>query len=487
MTESAIQRKASLPRVLIVDDEISICNSLALAIRQEDFEPVIVQDGQSALKLLRTEHFIAILLDVKLPDMNGMDVLKRVTEMRNGTSVILMTGYGNIHSAVEAMCLGAYDYLEKPFHPREVIWILRRAAEQNELRQKVRHLSSELKQDAPLHDQMGPSEAVDIISTNVNRVAKWEFSVIIQGETGTGKELVARAIHQASNRSQKPFVPVDCGAIPDTLFESELFGHERGAFTSADVRRIGKFEEAEGGTLFFDEVSNMPPDCQAKLMRVLQEKVVYRVGSSKPVNIDVRILAASNQNLKAAVTDGKFRQDLFFRLNDFMINIPPLRDRKEDIVYLAKRFLSLTNAELRKNVGGFSKEAMSALLVYSWPGNVRQLRSTIRRATLLADDDITEDFLDISLLSELSFPINNQQLLWDKRPLKEIVHEHIIILERHILCEVIHFTGGNKAEAARLLKIDYKTIHTKMKEYSITIDEGDNNNGKQMQQGRGIP
>jgi len=301
-------------------------------------------------------------------------------------------------------------------------------------------------------------------------VAKSDFTVLIQGETGSGKELVAQAIHDASPRSGGAFVPVDCGAIPETLLESELFGHEKGAFTDAKFQKSGKIESARGGTLFLDEISNMPLGSQAKLLRVLQEKKVYRVGSSKPIDIDVRLLVASNKDLFALLESGSFRPDLFFRLNEFTITVPPLRERKEDIYYLVKRFLDITNAELNKNVKGFSESAIKDLMAFDWPGNVRQLRSTIRRAVLMADDLITEKHLDImkrlpKIIS--TFSLKNQGISSKNMSLKKIVRQNTIAVERQVLEQALKTTGGNKARAARMLQIDYKTIHTKIKQLGI--------------------
>jgi len=308
----------------------------------------------------------------------------------------------------------------------------------------------------------------------VNCVAKSDFTVVIQGETGTGKELVARAIHQASARSKCKFVPVDCGAIPCALLESELFGYERGAFTDAKVQKLGKFEIAQDGTLFLDEIANMPLGSQAKLLRALQEKNIYRVGGNKPVKVDVRLLTSCNTNLEVKVQSGAFRQDLFYRLNEFTINIPPLVKRVDDILYLANRFLAVTNVELNKHVKGFTESALDALLTYNWPGNVRQLRSTIRRAVLLADELVDEKHIGIkelasSVLFKSSEPV---EIPWKGLSLKEIVRQNINNVERSVLQNALRFTGGNKAKAARLLRIDYKTIHTKVKQLGISINGG---------------
>ena len=328
----------------------------------------------------------------------------------------------------------------------------------------------------PLRELMGPSKGVSKIIRDVNRVAKSDFSVLIQGETGTGKELVARAIHHESDRASGPFVPVDCGAIPETLFESELFGHEKGSFTGADHQKPGKFELAQGSTLFLDEISNMPLGCQAKLLRVLQEKILYRVGGTRPIEVDVRVLASSNDNLEAAVAAGSFRRDLLYRLNEFTIQIPPIRNRKDDIIYLANRFLDITNMDLKKSVRGFSPPAEEALLTFDWPGNVRQLRSVIRRAVLMADDLITEGHLSLELApipSASSDPLASaiQQICQNGLPLKEIVRRATAAVEQEVLLRALMKTGGNKAKAARLLQVDYKTIHTKVKKYGITVLE----------------
>jgi two-component system nitrogen regulation response regulator GlnG len=331
----------------------------------------------------------------------------------------------------------------------------------------VRILSDRTREAAHLRDVMGSSDAIARIGADVARVACSDFTVIITGETGTGKELVARSIHQASARAAGEFVPVDCGAIAETLFESELFGHEKGAFTGADRTKPGKFELAIGGTLFLDEISNMPIGCQAKLLRALQERIVYRVGSSRPISADARLLVAANQDLEAAVASGTFRQDLFFRLNEFVIHIPPLRERKEDILFQIHRFLELTNRELGKNVEGISEAAMNQLLTYDWPGNVRQLRSTIRRAVLLADTFIGEEHLRLKKPSESCEEPTDDGVSQEEVPLRERVRSATTRVERAALAEALRKSGGNKAKAARLLQIDYKTIHLKLKEYGF--------------------
>jgi len=352
--------------------------------------------------------------------------------------------------------------------------VVHRALAERELKRKIKHLSNQLQDAMSLSSMMGPSDAVRRIISDVNRVAKSDFSVVILGETGSGKELVAKAIHNVSPRSESHFVPVDCGAIPETLLESELFGHEKGAFTGAHRQKPGKLEAAKDGSLFLDEILNMPLGSQAKLLRVLQEKKLYRVGGTNPLSVDVRLLVASNKDLESAVVSGSFRRDLFYRLNEFTIKIPPLRERKEDIPYLAKRFLEATNLDLDKNVEGLSESAINSLLTYDWPGNVRQLRSTIRRAVLLADDMITEEHLDMGGVPApgLTLPPDIRGMPWEDLSLKEIVRRSNVAVEREVLTKVLQYTAGNKARAARLLKIDYKTIHTKIKQLGIPIDGG---------------
>jgi len=331
----------------------------------------------------------------------------------------------------------------------------------------------------PLRELMGPSDAVRSIIDQVNTVARCDFSVVILGETGTGKELVARAIHHASLRSKGAFVAVDCGAIPETLVESELFGHEKGAFTGADSQKRGKFEIADGGTLLLDEIANMPLGSQAKLLRVLQEGVLYRVGGTMGITVDARLLVASNKDLEAAVAEATFRGDLFYRLNEYTIRIPPLRERRDDIVYLANRFMDITNMELKKSVRGFSDTALQRLLSFSWPGNVRQLRSTVRRAVLLADDVVTERHLEVETtpVPDAKGSSKDDDEVRPSAPkktsLNEMARQAAEATEQNLIRDALRRTRGNKSKAARLLGTDYKTIHLKIKKYGISVDPED--------------
>ncbi len=459
-------------RVLIVDDDRDIGLMLAALMKKEGFTGRVARDGETALRLVPVDRPDLLLVDVKMPGLDGMEVLKRVKERDPYLPVVLITAYAEVSASVAAMRAGAFDYLPKPFEHGEVIRVVRAAL--TERRRWRRSQTGKISGANCLRMMMGPSDAVTHIIREVNRVAHSDFSVIIQGETGSGKELVARAIHQQSRRAGATFVPLDCGAIPETLIESELFGYEKGAFTGAAGPKSGKFEAARGGTLFLDEITNLPPGSQAKLLRVLQEKNILRLGATRPIKIDVRLLTASNQELRGLVESGQMREDLYFRLNEFTITIPPLRDRKDDIPYLAKRFLDITNKELGKNVQRFSEYCLEALLSYNWPGNVRQLRSVIRRAVLLADDLITEKHLDIKRapVPGLAFTPRVQGLPWKELSLKEIVHHSVVTVEREVLLQALKYTRGNKAKAARLLQIDYKTIHSKLKQFGINRSGG---------------
>ncbi len=459
-------------RVLIVDDEKDICVVLSHLMEQAGIRTTVACDGEAALRLISRESPDVLLVDVKMSGMDGMEVMRRAKEIDRDLPVIMITAYAAVQGAVEAMRAGAHDYLAKPFNHNEVIRVVHRALAERDLKRKLKQLSDQIQEGAPLREMMGQSDTVGRLIYEVNRVAKSDFTVVILGETGSGKELVARATHHASQRSGGPFVPVDCGAIPETLLESELFGHEKGAFTGADAQKRGKFEIAQGGTLFLDEISNMPLGSQAKLLRVLQEKKVYHVGGTRPVKVDVRLLVASNQELQALTLSGAFRRDLFFRLNEFTITVSPLRERKEDIPYLCKRFLDTTNIELGKNVKGFTDAAMESLLAYDWPGNVRQLRSTIRRAVLLADEVISEKHLGLQRATAMGPAASGKTAPtpWNGLSLQEIVRRSVVAVERETLTQAVLHTGGNKAKAARLLKIDYKTIHTKIKKYGIATE-----------------
>ncbi|MFA6220841.1 MAG: sigma-54 dependent transcriptional regulator [Desulfomonilaceae bacterium] len=459
-------------RVLIVDDEKDFCDILFRVVKKAGFTALVAHDGEMALDMIRQGLPDIVLLDVRMPGMDGIEVLKRARKLNPALPVLMITAYSGVHDAVEAIKQGAYDYLPKPLDNNALLAKIREAMLQKPVLGKERNENSksELSIDE-LKKIMGPSSAMDRVIADLNLVASSNFSVVIQGETGSGKELVAQAIHRFSARSNKLMVPVDCGAIPETLFESEVFGHEKGSFTGAVANRTGKFEMAHGGSLFLDEITNMPLSCQTKLLRAIQEKTFFRVGGRQPKHMDVRLIIATNKDLNTEVALGRFSRDLFYRLSEFTIVIPPIRDRKEDIVYLADLFRMATNEELNKNVRGFSNSALDLIRSYPWPGNVRQLKAAIRRAVLQSEDWVSPESLVLD--SEETGPEINggleEDTPWDGLSLKEIVQKATADVESRVLAKVLRRTGGNKAKAARLLQIDYKTIHSKIKQYGIRL------------------
>ncbi len=464
-------------RILIVEDEEEIAQALARIMSREGLTPLLAKDGVGALQLVRAGDPDVLLTDFKMPQMDGMELMRKAKELDPELPVILVTGYAEVRGAVDAIRAGAHDYLSKPFDHNEVLRVVLRALNERRLKMELKNLVSHVRNTVPLRETFGPSEAVGRLISAIEQVAGSNLSVVIVGETGSGKEVVARAIHQASQRSKGPFIPVDCGAIPEALLESQLFGHERGAFTGADRQTAGAFEAARAGTLFLDEIANMAPAFQAKLLRVIQERILHRVGSTKPINVDVRLLVASNRTLEELCQIGSFRSDLYFRLNEYTISIPPLRQRREDILFLAKRFVDITNIELGKSIKGFSPSAAEALLNYDWPGNVRQLRSVVRRAVLVGEDIITEEHIGLRKMTREPWPENELAADsrapgggWDGLPLREIVGRNTASLERQVIAQALRRTGGNKAKAARLLQVDYKTLHSKVKEYGIQIE-----------------
>ncbi|MGO9118412.1 MAG: sigma-54-dependent transcriptional regulator [Desulfomonilaceae bacterium] len=462
---------AQLARILIVDDEQDICELLFRLLERAGFLPILAHDGYTALEMIRRGMPDIVVSDVRMAGMDGMDLLRRAKQLDSNLPVIMITGWGGIDGAVEAVKHGAYDYLAKPLDGGQLVAKIKQALQDRGPGLGKRVICDPTQNEAisKLQQMMGPSVAVLRIISEVALVAPSNFAVIIQGETGTGKELIAGTIHKASLRSEAPIVPVDCGAIAETLFESELFGYEKGAFTGAGTPKPGKFEIAQRGTLFLDEISNMPMKSQVKLLRSIQEKSFFPIGGRKAVTVDVRLIVATNEDLNAAVCEGSFSRDLFYRLSEFTIGIPPLRERKEDILHIANNILQTTNTELSKTVRGFSESAVEALLDYTWPGNVRQLRSAIRRGVLLAEDWIALDHLGLDDCSngDAGPAARDSDSLIESLPLKEMVRRSTIELEKHALTEALRRTGGNKAKAARLLQMDYTTIHAKIKHYRI--------------------
>jgi two-component system nitrogen regulation response regulator GlnG len=428
---------------------------------------VTAEDGAAALQQVSRERPSVILMDLSMPRMSGMDALPEIKRLDADVPVIICTAHADLATAVRAMKLGAYDYLTKPFDVELLVLTLERALERNQLRSRIDELKRQ-GQGSSLADRMGGSPAIGQVIQQVAQVAESNFTVLVQGETGTGKELVARAIHQQSPRRQAPFVAVDCGAIPETLVESELFGHERGAFTGAQTKREGHFQLAKGGTLFLDEIGNVPLATQAKLLRALEQREVHPLGSARAVPVDTRIIAATNAELEGGVKAGRFRADLYYRLSEFTITLPPLRNRREDITHLAQRFLDEVSMELRRPVRRVSDEAMAALLRHDWPGNVRELKNVIRKAALLASDVVTAEHIP-ALSSSMPIPTRAAaEPGGEDLSLREVAELALVQAEREAIRHALEATKGNKSQAARLLRTDYTTLHAKMKRYAIS-------------------
>jgi DNA-binding NtrC family response regulator len=383
----------------------------------------------------------------------------------------MLTAHDEVKMAVRATQLGAFDYLTKPFDADEIGVVVRRAMEMLVLAAEVADLRRQVVGGGGLDTRMGPSPVVRQIIEQVSTVATTGFSVLVLGETGTGKELVAEALHRQSDRRDKPFVALDCGAIPEALLESELFGHEKGAFTGAERRRTGHFHLADGGTLLLDEVGNLPLVLQAKLLRVLESRQLRVIGASKPTSIDVRFIAATNSDLLARASDGRFRPDLYFRLAQYTISLPPLRERVDDIPYLARRFIAEVGVELRRPVQEITPEALSLLKQHGWPGNVRELRNVIRQAVLESKDLVLDQSVIQRLLGNTPPAPGNTAVAVAGRSLREVAAEGASVAERRAICDTLRATQGNKSQAARVLKTDYKTLHVKIK--ALRIGAGD--------------
>ena len=456
------------PTVLVVDDDEEARVALARILATDGFEAITAVDGEAAIGRVASDPPAVVLLDRIIPGLDGIETLRRLKAIAPEVPVIIVTGYGDTSSAVHAMKLGADDYLTKPLQIDQILIAVRRAAERRELGAEIEGLRSQLDENRSLRSLMGPSREVENILRQIRQIADSDFTILIHGETGTGKELVARAIHQLSFRRTRPFVALDCGGIPETLIESELFGYEKGAFTGASQRKDGYFQFAEGGSLFFDEITNLPLTTQAKLLRVLQERQVRPLGGRRTVPVNVRVLAAYNVPLVDEIRAGRFRQDLYYRLNEFVVNVPPLRARSHDIPYLAKRFLTEASMELRRPVVDIHDEALDVLLQYSWPGNVRELRNVIRRAVLFASGLIRSEHLRGLVSDRVQTSPEPPALVPPMgRSLKAIAETAVAEAESLAIRQALHITRGKRSEAASLLRIDAKTLYVKMKRYRI--------------------
>lgn len=452
--------------VLIVDDEENMRHMLASMLQREGYTVETAEDGEQALAVLRNRPFNFVLCDIKMPRMDGMAFLRAARGEFGEVSVIMMSAYGTIDLAVEAMKSGAYDFISKPFKNDEVRLVIRKALEHDRLKRENDLLREQLKQFQARHrfgNLVAHSSAMQAVFEVASKVAQFTTTILITGESGTGKELVARAIHHASPRRAKPLVPVNCAGIPEALLESELFGHARGAFTGADQAKQGLFEEADGGTIFLDEIGELPPPLQVKLLRVLQESEIRPLGRAQSRKIDVRVLAATSRNLQQMIRQGDFREDLYYRLNVVSIKMPPLRERGEDIPLLCQHFIDRFNQRLGSNVQGVTPGAMQRLMGYRWPGNVRELENAIERAIVLNGGDwLTEEGFAANVFADgvtaaasppEAFSIKNAQ----KR------------LEKELIVKALQATAGNRTQAARLLEISHPSLLSKMKQYDIDL------------------
>jgi DNA-binding NtrC family response regulator len=456
--------------VLVVDDSPEIRISMAEVLKSRGFSVETASDGQEAMEILDNRFFDIVLTDLAMPRKTGMDLLKYLTEASPETICIIITGFGSVQGAVEALKLGAYDYLCKPIKPDEVMILIDKALEIREIRRENVSLRRELKNRYGFENIVGNSKPMQEVFGLIEKVADTESTILITGESGTGKELIAHAIHYASDRRDRPFIPVNCAAIPEELLESELFGHEKGAFTHAIKTRIGRFELANNGTIFLDEIGEMSPSLQVKLLRVLQERKFERVGGVNTISVDIRIVAATNMDLEAAVKDGKFREDLYYRLNVIPIHVPPLRERRSDIPLLIKHFLKKFCKGKRQCVEGLTDEAMEILTYYEWPGNVRELENIIERLVILTSgnvitrNDLPEPIIKNAAGSFISAASGGTFEMPDEgMSLSKAVEE----LEKRLILQALEKTGGVKNRAAKLLQMNRTTLIEKMKKLKL--------------------
>lgn len=449
-----------MEKVLVVDDDESVRLTLSDILESNGFHALTAGTAEEALEVFRKEKVVSVLLDLVMPGKHGMEVMKELKALNQDVPVIFLTAFGDIETAIGAVRAGAYDFIVKPPKIDRLIHTLQRAIEKYTLLRSVKRLSTSV--ETSLEWLFGGSEKMKYILKQAGVVAETDFSLIIHGETGVGKTLLARTVHNLSRRAEGPFIKVDIGAIPENLVESELFGYERGAFTGADRKRKGYFELAHGGTIYIDELENANPSIQAKLLSAVEDKRIYPIGGSSSVEVDVRVISSTNIDIGKSVKEGRFREDLFFRLGEFMIHIPPLRERKEDIAHFANRFVMEASQELNKNIEGLSEETLKILIDYPWPGNVRELKNVIRRAVLFCNErEIRPE--DIRFLITEERTVKDTSLL----PLKEVTALAVMDAESKAIRQALKMTGGNKSKAAEVLQVDYKTLLTKIKEYGI--------------------
>jgi len=479
---------STLNKILVVDDDESIRWVLKTSLQKNGYNVTIAEDGGTALKIISKENFAVILLDLNLPDLGGFEILTKINEIKLKSSVIIITAQNSASNAIEAMKLGAYDYFSKPFDIDEVNYLVGKGVENYKNTIELEKLSETVgvKTDIASFGIVGTSNAMTRIYKIIGRIADKDITVLITGESGSGKELVARAIHYNSSRKKANLVPVNIAAIPNELLESELFGYEKGAFTGATLRKIGRFEEAHNGTLHLDEIGDISADLQTKLLRVLEEKKLYRLGSEKPIDIDVRVIVSTNRILDDEVNKGNFRKDLYYRLNAITIEVPPLRQRKDDILILIDYFQQKHSEQLGVDKKIFSEESENILLDYNWPGNVRELENTIKRVLVLsADKKITPDNLIEAAPNLIQIRLNEEDT-FDSIMSQQIskflgsfdgnlpigIYDNILRrIEKPLICEILKTTKGNKKKAATVLGINRNTLAKKISDLNISYEE----------------
>jgi len=446
-------------KVLVVDDEVIIRDSLRDWLTDANYQVFTAENGAKALEIIQQQGLRIVIADLVMPGMDGIELMKRAKEISPNVEVIIVTAYGSIPTAITAMRGGAYDYIEKPFCPERAEILIDKLVEHQELIEENLSLHQKLEERYRFENIIAKSPKMQQVIEVIKVVARSNATVLITGETGTGKEVVARAIHSQSHRHGKPFVAVSCAALPESLLESELFGHEKGSFTGAYAQKKGKFEVANRGTLFLDEIGEMSANIQVHLLRVLEEKEFTRVGGNEPIKVDVRVISATNRDMKQAIASGQFREDLYYRLNVVNIELPPLRERREDISLLAQHFLKKFAVENQKEIAGFSPETTDFLLRYDWPGNVRELENTIERAVILAQNPVIE-------VADLT-----QQNLMPAHPISPAIS--LKQVEKNHILNVLTETGGNYTEAARILGISRMTLYNKAKAYRLNVKKID--------------
>lgn len=450
-----------MSKVLVVEDDVAFGTMLKTFLEKRDYKVALVYSASEAFKQISTDKFDLVLTDVRLPDNDGLEILKSVKTENPTTQVIVMTSYAEISMAVNAMKEGAFDYVSKPFRPESILQTIENALHTNEVSTVVEKTKQVKKKKGPLTENKdlvkGVSEPSRRLSDYVELVAPTNMSVLITGESGTGKEQIAKSIHLQSKRHAAPFIAVDCGAIPKEIASSEFFGHLKGSFTGAINDKTGHFAAANGGTLFLDEIGNLTYELQVQLLRALQERRIKPVGSNNEIEVDIRVVTATNEDLAEAVKEGDFREDLYHRLNEFSIKVPALRERKEDLMLFADQFLDEANADLEKNIVGFSDEAIHAFKNYNWPGNLRELKNMVKRAVLLTQEDLIPlKVLPHEIATSTRTSENDYGLFKNKN-------------EEQLILDALEKTGGNKSKAARMLSIDRKTLYNKLKQYGIKL------------------